>query len=182
VRGIPGAVRELGRGGAQCGSNFRWVTQNLRFSRPLRLYFEPRSEPRRMVRYGLITGTGRTLRSSGRGSGSSSLLAVVRSVHGVGRSRRGFAAYWRWKSRSPGGRPPISGRLCALGSRVIQEHAEQYANRQCFFKTWIALIRRNAHVTVAEHGDSATSDANAIFGLPRGPSRWCCVPAQTRPE
>src|SRR5207302_10667083 len=35
-------------------------------------------------------------------------ITTVRPETVVRWHRRGFAAYWRWKSRSPGGRPPIA--------------------------------------------------------------------------
>jgi hypothetical protein len=36
--------------------------------------------------------------------------------------RKGFAAYWRWKSRSPGGRPPIAKEVRDLIRRMSLEN------------------------------------------------------------
>jgi hypothetical protein len=35
-------------------------------------------------------------------------ITIVRPETVVRWHRKGFAAYWRWKSRSPGGRPPTA--------------------------------------------------------------------------
>src|SRR6266446_4296471 len=38
-------------------------------------------------------------------------------------NRKGFAAYWRWRSRSPGGRPRITKEVCDLIRRMSLEAA-----------------------------------------------------------
>ena len=38
------------------------------------------------------------------------------------RHRAGFRRYWRWKSRNPGGRPPIDVNLRALTRRISTEN------------------------------------------------------------
>ena len=36
--------------------------------------------------------------------------------------RKGFRAYWRWRSRNPGGRPPIGSDLRTLIGRMAVEN------------------------------------------------------------
>jgi len=47
-------------------------------------------------------------------------------------NRKGFAAYWRWRSRSPGGRPRITKEVCDLIRRMSLEAA---VGRLCVPKT-----------------------------------------------
>lgn len=49
-------------------------------------------------------------------------ITIVRPETLVRWHRAGFRYYWRWKSRSLGGRPPISGELRALMGRMSQEN------------------------------------------------------------
>jgi hypothetical protein len=42
------------------------------------------------------------------------VLTIIRPETLIHRRRSGFWCYWRWKSRSLGGRPPIEARLRAL--------------------------------------------------------------------
>src|SRR6266446_3908223 len=49
-------------------------------------------------------------------------ITIVRPETVVRWHRRGFAAYWRWKSRSPGGRPRIGEELRALIRRMSFEN------------------------------------------------------------
>ena len=50
------------------------------------------------------------------------VLAIVRPEIVVRWHRAGFRCYWRWKSRSRGGRPQISGELRALIRRMSNEN------------------------------------------------------------
>jgi hypothetical protein len=50
------------------------------------------------------------------------VLAIVRPETVVRWHRAGFRCYWRWKSRSRGGRPQISGELRALIRRMSSEN------------------------------------------------------------
>ncbi len=50
------------------------------------------------------------------------VMTVVRPETLVRWHRSGFRRYWRWKSRSPGGRPPIGLELRALIRRMSQEN------------------------------------------------------------
>src|SRR5438034_9655101 len=47
-------------------------------------------------------------------------ITIVRPETVVRWHRRGFAAYWRWKSRSPGGRPPIAKEVRDLIRRMAR--------------------------------------------------------------
>ncbi|WP_207234430.1 hypothetical protein [Bradyrhizobium sp. Leo170] len=47
-----------------------------------------------------------------------SVLTVIRPEALVRWHRAGFRCYWRWKSRSPGGRPPIDTGLRVLIRRI----------------------------------------------------------------
>ncbi len=49
-------------------------------------------------------------------------ITIVRPETVVRWHRRGFAAYWRWKSRSPGGRPPIAKEVRDLIRRMSLEN------------------------------------------------------------
>src|SRR6266699_5752959 len=49
-------------------------------------------------------------------------ITIVRPETVVRWHRRGFAAYWRWKSRSPGGRPPIAEEVRDLIRRMSVEN------------------------------------------------------------
>jgi hypothetical protein len=49
-------------------------------------------------------------------------ITIVRPETVVRWHRRGFAAYWRWKSRSPGGRPPIAKEVRDLIRRMSVEN------------------------------------------------------------
>jgi hypothetical protein len=49
-------------------------------------------------------------------------ITIVRPETVVRWHRRGFAAYWRWKSRSPGGRPPIAKEVRDLIRRMGLEN------------------------------------------------------------
>jgi hypothetical protein len=50
------------------------------------------------------------------------VLTIVRPETVVRWHRAGFRRYWRWKSRSRGGRPPISGELRALIHQMSREN------------------------------------------------------------
>ena len=49
-------------------------------------------------------------------------ITIVRPETVVRWHRRGFTAYWRWKSRSPGGRPPIAKEVRDLIRRMSLEN------------------------------------------------------------
>ena len=49
-------------------------------------------------------------------------VAIVRPETLVGWHRAGFRSYWRWKSRTRGGRPPIDADLRALVRRMSREN------------------------------------------------------------
>ena len=49
-------------------------------------------------------------------------ITIVKPETVVRRHRKGFAAYWRWRSRSPGGRPRIAQELRDLIRRMSLEN------------------------------------------------------------
>jgi len=51
------------------------------------------------------------------------VLTIIRPETLVRWHRSGFRCYWRWKSRSLGGRPPIEARLRALIRQMSMENA-----------------------------------------------------------
>src|SRR3979490_254723 len=50
------------------------------------------------------------------------VLMIIRPETLVGWHRAGFRRYWRWKSRRPGGRPPIEAELRALIRQMSTEN------------------------------------------------------------
>jgi len=50
------------------------------------------------------------------------VLVIVQPEKGIRWHRAGFRRYWRWKSRSRGGRPQIGGELRALVRRMSIEN------------------------------------------------------------
>ena len=96
-------------------------------------------------------------------------ISIVRPETVVRWHRKGFAAYWRWKSRSPGGRPRIAqevrdliqrmslenplwgatkihGELLKLGIEVAQSTVSTYMvpRRDRPLQTWKTFIRNHA--------------------------------------
>lgn len=62
-------------------------------------------------------------------SRSADALLIVKPETVIGWHRAGFRLYWRWRSRSHGGRPKITGELRALIRRLAQENLEWGAPR-----------------------------------------------------
>ena len=56
------------------------------------------------------------------GARHAQFIAIVRPETLVRWHRAGFRRYWRWKSLSPGGRPPIGAELRALIRRMSLEN------------------------------------------------------------
>jgi hypothetical protein len=54
----------------------------------------------------------------------SEVLLIVKPETVIGRHRTGFRLYWRWRSRSPGGRPRITKELQELITRLAKENPE----------------------------------------------------------
>ncbi len=50
------------------------------------------------------------------------VLTIIRPETLVRWHRAGFRCYWRWKSRSLGGRPKVEAELCALIQRMSVEN------------------------------------------------------------
>jgi hypothetical protein len=57
------------------------------------------------------------------------VLSIIRPETLVRRHWAGFRHYWRWKSRSPGGRPPIEAKLRML-IRSMSIEKPQYKDRE----------------------------------------------------
>src|SRR5262247_1885715 len=68
------------------------------------------------------------------------VLTIIRPETLVRWHRSGFRCYWRWKSRSLGGRPPIEARLRALIRQMSMDNpcmglslsSTKFATRSCF--------------------------------------------------
>jgi hypothetical protein len=91
-------------------------------------------------------------------------ITIVRPETVVRWHRRGFAAYWRWKSRSPGGRPPIAKEVRDLIRRMSLENP-----------LWGAT---KIHGELLKLGiDVAQSTVSIYYGAPAGStiaiSLWC---------
>src|SRR5437870_3778960 len=57
------------------------------------------------------------------------VLVIVKPETVIGWHRAGFRLYWRWRSRTSGGRPKISGEIRALIQRLAQENRDWGAPR-----------------------------------------------------
>ena len=68
------------------------------------------------------------------------VLTIIRPETLIHWHRSGFRCYWRWKSRSLGGRPPIEARLRALIRQMSIDNpcmglslsSAKFATRSCF--------------------------------------------------
>ena len=51
-----------------------------------------------------------------------SAITIIRPETVIGWHRAGFRVWWRWKSRNPGGRPPVDRELRDLIRRICEEN------------------------------------------------------------
>src|SRR5680860_1855271 len=78
-------------------------------------------------------------------------VAIIRPETVIRWHRMGFRAWWRWKSRNPGGRPKIEPELRDLVRRMCEARRESTAN--C--SSWASLSRsRLFQNTCSEDEDS----------------------------
>ena len=91
--------------------------------------------------------------------------------------RAGFRRYWRWKSRNPGGRPPIGAELRALIRRLSIENVLWGAPRiqgELFKLGFAAAQSTVAKYMAQRRGPSGQSWAPSYATMRRTSPRWIC--------
>ena len=83
--------------------------------------------------------------------------------------RRGFRAYWHWKSRRAGGRPKIDREIRALIRRMTHENPWWGAPRT--HGELLMLGIEVAQSTVAKYGSARATDLTRLEDLPTQPHR-----------
>jgi hypothetical protein len=100
-------------------------------------------------------------------------ITIVRPETVVRWHRTGFAAFWRWRSRSLGGRPRISKELRDLIRRMSFENPLWGAPR--IHGELLKLGVEVAQSTVSIHGSEARSAITDLEDLPSQSHGWDCI-------
>src|SRR4029077_3821225 len=99
------------------------------------------------------------------------VLTIIRPETLIHWHRSGFCCYWRWKSRSLGGRPPIEARLRALIRQMSMNNPLWGAPRIHGAQAWVrgrAIKRRQIH------GQATRATGPGMAHLPaQSCSRYC---------
>jgi hypothetical protein len=73
-------------------------------------------------------------------------LRIIRPETLVRWHRAGFRRYWRWKSRSAGGRPPIDAELCALIRQMSDIIVFGEAHLRGVLKSYATFAMQRGHI------------------------------------